>query len=75
MGKLEYASNLLTAEDVCERWGIHRKTLSRWMRTGFIPGTREAFPFMKVGRKLRWSPGQVALIEARMCRQRRRRAS
>jgi predicted site-specific integrase-resolvase len=75
MAKLEYLSSLRTAEDLCARWGIHRKTLSRWMSKGYIPGTKEAFPFMRVGRKLRWSDDQIAHIEARMARRVRKKAS
>jgi predicted site-specific integrase-resolvase len=69
--------DLRTPEDLCERWDIHRKTLGRWLKIGFIPGTREPFPYMKIGRKLRWSDEQVRYIETRMCRtaRRRRRAS
>lgn len=68
--------DIATAEDVCERWGIHRKTLSRWMSSGFIPGTKEPMPYMKIGRKIGFTKDHIAFIEARMVRQsRRKRAS
>lgn len=63
---------LLTPEQVCERWNISRKTLTRWIAHGYIPGTREPFPYMRIGRRLRFHADQVTFIEARMCRVSRR---
>lgn len=71
--RLTSVDALYTADDLCARWGIHRKTLGRWMRSGFIPGTKEPFPSMRIGRKLRFSQEQVDYMEVRMCRQKRKR--
>jgi predicted site-specific integrase-resolvase len=70
-----FTDGLLKPEDVCERWEISRKTLGRWLKSGKIPGTREAFPCMKVGRKLRFSMQQIEYIESKMIRVARQRRS
>lgn len=75
MPKVEIWPDLLTADDVCERWDIRRRTLSRWLASGYIPGTREPIPHMRIGRKLRFSLDQVRYIETRMSRTTRQRAS
>lgn len=59
---------LMTPDEVCRRWGICRKTLSRWIKEGYVPGTREPFPYMKIGRKLRFGDDQVEFIETHMRR-------
>lgn len=69
---------LLTPDDVCTRWDITRRTLNRWLASGWIPGTREPIPYMRVGKHLRFTESQVEHIETRMVRTARhvrRRAS
>lgn len=72
------AEALYDADAICQRWGITRRTLNRWLADG-IPGTREPIPHLRLGRALRFSEAQVRYIEAAMARsaaaaRRRRRA-
>lgn len=57
--------NIVTADFVCERWGIHRKTLTRWLTDG-IPGVLDDVPHMRIGRKVAFTSAQVREIEAAM---------
>jgi hypothetical protein len=54
---------LLTAADLCQRWGISRSTLGRWIRAGVIPGTRIPFPYTRIGPKLRLTAAQAEFVE------------
>jgi excisionase family DNA binding protein len=71
---------LLTADELAARWGIDRRTLQRWMSSGRIPGAGQPIQYMSIGRKIRFSPAQVAEMEAGMTitarpRRRRKKAS
>lgn len=57
--------DIFTGDFVCERWGISRKTLVRWLADG-IPGVLDDVPHMRIGRKIRFTGAQVREIEAAM---------
>lgn len=63
--------NLLTCEQLAVRWGVHPGTVRNWISAGFIPGTTEPLPYMKIGQNVRFSPAQVDFIESRMVRVKR----
>lgn len=53
------------AKEFCEFFEIHRKTLTRWIDSGRIPGTKVAFPFSRSGRRVYFTQEQFnAIIEA-----------
>lgn len=58
-------SDIYSARDVCDRWGISRNTLTRWVRYG-IPYVMDDVPHMRIGVKLAFSSEQVAEIERHM---------
>lgn len=55
----EQLPTLLTKDDICERYGIHKKTLDDWRGRGEFP------PPIKIGPRLvRWRLADVEAYEA-----------
>lgn len=50
--------NLLTAEDLAVIFGVNRRRIIEW-------ANQYAWPRVRVGRSLRWTPEQVEAIKAR----------
>jgi hypothetical protein len=68
-GALESLPELLTINQVSERWGVRPGTVRDWIAGGAIPGTTEPLPHMRVGgRWIRFRPQDVEYIESRMIR-------
>lgn len=53
----------LDVNEVAALFGVSRRTVYRWLRDG-IPNTTDPFPYCQVGRKVRWTPEQVADVKA-----------
>ena len=44
----------LSLDDVCERFGVTRKTIMRWVELEYLPPPRRIGP-----RRLYWKPGDI----------------
>jgi predicted DNA-binding transcriptional regulator AlpA len=47
-----------TVADLADLFGVHKATIADWSKTGILPPPR------RIGRLLRWTPGDIAPLLA-----------